>query len=36
MNLNSWPSVFSQSPANNAAYDGDRLPEQAWQWPTAT
>jgi hypothetical protein len=36
MNINSWVSVFSQSPANNAAYNGDRLPEQVWQWPTAT
>ena len=30
--MNSWVSVFSQSPANNASYDGDRLPEQIWQW----
>lgn len=34
--MNSWVSVFNQSPANNAPYDGDRLPEQVWQWPTGT
>ena len=34
--MNAWVSVFSQSPVNNAPYDSDRLPEQVWQWPTAT
>ena len=34
--MNSWVAVFSQSPVNNAPYEGDRLPEQVWQWPTGT
>ena len=32
--MSSWVAVFSQSPVNNAPYDGDRLPEQIWHWPT--
>ena len=34
--MNSWVAVFSQSPVNNARYEGDRLPEQVWRWPTGT
>jgi hypothetical protein len=34
--MNSWVAVFSQSPVNNAPYEGDRLPVQVWQWPTGT
>jgi hypothetical protein len=34
--MNAWVAVFSQSRANNAPYDGDRLPSQIWQWPADT
>ena len=34
--MNLWVSVFSQSRVNNAPYDGDRLPNQIWQWPGDT
>ena len=34
--MSSWVAVFSQSPVNNAPYDGERLPEQIWRWPTGT
>jgi hypothetical protein len=34
--MKTWASIFSQSPANNARYDGDRLPAQVWQWPADT
>lgn len=31
-----WESIFRQSPANNGLYDGDRLPQQHWDWPKRT
>jgi len=34
--MNSWQIIFSQSRANGAAYDGDRLPAQNWAWPQGT
>ncbi|HKY07353.1 MAG TPA: hypothetical protein VJQ55_03890 [Candidatus Binatia bacterium] len=34
--MNSWLSIFRQSPANNAPYNGDRLPQQVWRWPADT
>jgi hypothetical protein len=34
--MSAWVTIFNQSPVNNAPYDGDRLPEQIWRWPTGT
>jgi hypothetical protein len=34
--MNSWISVFSQSRVNNAPYEGERLPNWIWRWPTDT
>jgi hypothetical protein len=34
--MSAWVTIFNQSPVNNAPYDGDRLPEQIWRWPTET
>ena len=34
--MTSWQLIFLQSRANNAAYDGDYLPAQNWDWPTGT
>ena len=34
--MNSWELIFIQSRANNAPYDGDRLPGNNWQWPKDT
>ena len=31
-----WQLIFLQSKVNRAAYDGDRLPSQNWDWPQGT
>jgi hypothetical protein len=36
MIMSAWQLIISQSRANNAAYDGDRLPLQNWVWPQGT
>lgn len=34
--MNVWESIFAQSPANNGFYNGDKLPQQNWDWPKGT
>lgn len=34
--MNTWESVFTQSPVNDGYYDEDALPHQRWQWPRST
>jgi len=31
-----WQLVFSQSKVNGAAYHGEQLPRQNWNWPKDT
>jgi len=31
-----WQLIFSQSKANGAQYEGERLPICIWSWPTDT
>ena len=31
-----WQLIFLQSKVNRAAYDGDKLPTQNWDWPKGT
>jgi hypothetical protein len=31
-----WQSIFLQSKANGAAYNGDDLPGWSWNWPKNT
>jgi len=31
-----WQMIFSQSKANGAQYEGERLPICIWSWPTDT
>ena len=32
-NRSYWQSIFLQSKANGAAYNGDDLPGWSWNWP---
>ena len=34
--MNTWESVFLQSPVNDGYYDEDRLPQFKWDWPKGT
>lgn len=34
--MNAWESIFGQSPVNDGYYEGDRLPQQNWEWPKGT
>ncbi|HEX2928199.1 MAG TPA: hypothetical protein VHV54_00700 [Candidatus Binatia bacterium] len=34
--MNMWEAVFSQSPANEGYYNGERLPQAHWGWPQGT
>ena len=34
--MNTWESIFTQSPANYGYYDEHNLPHVRWQWPNAT
>lgn len=34
--MNSWESIFLQSPVNDGYYDEDRLPQIKWDWPSGT
>lgn len=34
--MNSWEWIFRLSRVNDAAYDGDQLPVQKWDWPRDT
>lgn len=34
--MNTWESIFLQSPANDGWYDENELPEQLWEWPKGT
>ena len=34
--MNTWEAVFSQSPANEGVYNGERLPQIHWGWPRGT
>jgi len=34
--MNTWESIFTQSPANYGYYDEHNLPHVRWQWPRAT
>jgi len=31
-----WQLIFLQSKVNRAAYEGDKLPTQNWDWPKGT
>lgn len=35
-NTDYWQLVFNQSRVNGAAYFGDRLPDNSWDWPKNT
>jgi hypothetical protein len=34
--MNTWEAIFSQSPANNGFYNGEKLPQVHWDWPKRT
>lgn len=34
--MNTWESIFIQSPVNDGYYDEDDLPQQNWEWPKGT
>ena len=34
--MNEWQLIFLQSKVNNAAYFGELLPPQNWDWPEET
>lgn len=34
--MNTWETIFSQSPVNNGFYNGDELPQMHWDWPKRT
>ena len=34
--MNSWESIFTQSPVNNGYYEEDPLAQQNWEWPKGT
>jgi len=34
--MNTWEAIFSQSPANNGFYNGEKLPQVHWNWPKRT
>ncbi len=34
--MNTWESIFSQSPANKGYYNGEKLPQAHWDWPKRT
>lgn len=34
--MNTWEAIFSQSPANQGYYNGERLPQVHWDWPKST
>jgi hypothetical protein len=34
--MNTWESIFNQSPVNDGYYDEHSLPYWRWQWPRST
>jgi hypothetical protein len=34
--MNTWASIFLQSPVNDGCYEEDDLPQVNWDWPKAT
>ena len=34
--MNTWESIFSQSPVNKGFYNGEKLPQVHWEWPKRT
>ncbi len=34
--MNTWESIFVQSPVNDGHYDEDELPYLNWNWPKET
>lgn len=34
--MNTWEAIFSQSPANDGYYNGEKLPQAHWEWPKST
>jgi hypothetical protein len=34
--VNTWESIFTQSPVNDGYYGEDDLPQLNWEWPKGT
>jgi len=34
--MNTWKSIFAESPVNSGYYDEDELPHCKWDWPKGT